>query len=209
MNRLFPSGHLVLPLLLTVCTTTLAQDPPWPDPVAQHVVPALTAGLTHGPMLGRPSANSVRVWVRTEKPMAFEIRYATELPLDAGSPSVKGRTEAARDNIGVVDLKALAPHQTYYYGVVLNGKLADTRVAFRDPWPSFRTLPDRSTNHDPANNPDGRFNLCFSVSVCASQDPKTSGENRKRHVRSPSQKSGISQLEPLGPANRAVAPSCV
>jgi len=174
MKRTLKNRYLVTALLVAGITT-LAQVPQWPDPVAEDVIPPLKLGLTQGPMLGRPSASSIRVWVRTEEPAEFEIRYATELPLDADSASVKGRTEAARDNTGIVDLTELAPYQTYYFGVVLKGQLADTRVAYRDPWPSFRTLPNRSTNHDPVNNPEGAFNLCFSVSICASQGPQSDG----------------------------------
>jgi alkaline phosphatase D len=48
-------------------------------------------------------------------------------------------------------------------------------VTHTDPWPSFRTLPDSTTTQDADNNPQGRFNLCFSVCVGGSQDPKRSG----------------------------------
>lgn len=162
-------------LTMLIGSGSEAQTPPWPDPVAEQVVPAPSVGLTQGPMLGRPAATSMRIWLRTAKPMEFEIRYAKQLPLDADSPSVKGRTRKAGDNIGIVDLESLEPNQTYYYGIVLNGKLADTRVVFQDHWPSFRTLPDQTTNHDPENNPEGLFNICFSAFACASQDPQTSG----------------------------------
>ena len=175
MNRLGMQTKLALGLIFADAAIGSAQEPAWPDPVAEHVVPALSAGLVHGPMLGRPAATSTRVWVRTEKPMDFQIRYARTLPLDAESPAVRSRTVAAADNTGVVDLTGLAPYSRYYYGVVLGGKLADTRVAATDPWPSFRTLPDASTTRDPANNPRGLFNVCFSICVGASQDPKQSG----------------------------------
>ena len=33
----------------------------WPDPVANEMVPYLTGQLTHGPMLGRPTATSMQV----------------------------------------------------------------------------------------------------------------------------------------------------
>ena len=94
--------HLTLGLVLATSlgfgtvSRIAAQPPAWPDPVAEHVVPALSTGLVHGPMLGRPAATSVRVWVRTEEPMGFEIRYATQLPLDAESPTIQGQTLAGQ-----------------------------------------------------------------------------------------------------------------
>jgi alkaline phosphatase D len=147
----------------------------WPDPIAEDVVPARSAGLTHGPMLGHPKAHSMRVWVRTEKAMEFRIRYATQLPLGPDSAAVTGKTVASADNTGVVELTELQPLTRYFYGVELDGKLADTRIVFTDPWPSFRTLPDASTAADAANNPKGLYNFAFSVSVGGSQDPKRSG----------------------------------
>ncbi|MFV1965620.1 MAG: alkaline phosphatase D family protein [Pirellulaceae bacterium] len=168
-------ARLALGIVSIATVHALSQNPPWPDPIAEQVVPAPSVGLVQGPMLGRPAATSVRLWVRTEEAMDFEIRYARQLPLNEDSPAVRGRTEASADNTGFVDLSGLAPYARYYYGVVLSGQLADTRVAHGDPWPRFRTLPDRSTTHDPVNNPKGLFNLSFSLCVGASQDPKRSG----------------------------------
>lgn len=144
----------------------------WPDPIVEDVLPALSAGLVQGPLLGRPAATSIRIWVRTEEAMKFEVRYGRQLPLDGDSPTIEGHTSASADNTGFVDLTGLTPFTRYYYGVVLNGRLADTRVAYTDPWPSFRTLPDSSTTRDPTNNPRGLFNLSFSLCVGASQHPK-------------------------------------
>jgi len=98
---------------LATATSNFAQAPGWPDPVAEHVVPALTAGLVQGPMLGRPAATSVRIWLRTEKAMEFQIRYATHLPLDDESPTVQGETVGSSDNTGVVDLQGLSPWTRY------------------------------------------------------------------------------------------------
>lgn len=147
----------------------------WPDPIANHVLPYQTSGLTHGPMLGRPGATSMRVWVRTRKPTAFRIVYDTKLPLDAKSPGVEGRTDAAHDNTGTVDLTGLKPATRYYYGVMIDGRLADTRMGFDRPWPFFRTLPDATSYVDAKHNPTGRFNVGFSIGCGGSQDPVLSG----------------------------------
>ena len=99
-------------ILATCCFSLcarLAGAEAWPDPVANDVLPYETAGLTHGPMLGRPTANSMRVWVRTAKPVKFEVVFDARLPLTEKSPGVTGETAAARDNTGVVDLTGLAP----------------------------------------------------------------------------------------------------
>ena len=165
----------VMTAMLLVSSESNAQTPGWPNPVAEQVMPYLSTGLLQGPMLGRPAATSIRVWIRTEEAMDFEIRYSTRLPLSAGRPSIKGKTFVDDDNTGFVDLKGLKPYTRYYYGVVLKRHLADTRVTHTDSWPSFRTLPDSSTTRDPVNNPDGLYNLSFSICVGASQDPKRSG----------------------------------
>ncbi len=162
-------------LLFLPAPNLRAQIDLWPDPVAGEVIPYRSAGMLQGPMLGRPDATSVRVWIRTEEAMAFEVRYAPQLPLDNKSRTVKGETLAADGNTGFVDVTGLTPFTRYYYAIVLKGQMADTRLTHTDAWPSFRTLPDSSTTLDPVNNPRGLFNLCFSICVGASQDPKRSG----------------------------------
>ena len=148
---------------------------PWPDPVANHVLPYQTSGLTHGPVLGRPTSTSMRVWIRTAEPSQFRVVFSTSLPLDDQSPGVGGRTVAEADNTGYADLAGLKPNTRYYYGVILDGRLADTRMDFDQPWPSFRTLPDADSYRDALNNPRGLFNFAFSIGCGGCQDPVTSG----------------------------------
>jgi phosphodiesterase/alkaline phosphatase D-like protein len=163
--------------LLVLCSASHAVErhADWPDPVAGEVLPYRTAGLTHGPVLGRPAATSATVWIRTRQPGEFKVVYDTHLPLSDASPQASGCTDADADNTGVVCLSDLQPSTRYYYGVLINDQLADLRLDFHDPWPSFRTLPDASCCADPANNPQQRFNLCFAIGHCASQDPFVSG----------------------------------
>ena len=117
----------------------------------------------------------VRIWIRTKEPTEFEVLYGTQLPLDSSSPKVAGRTEAAADNTGVVQLDGLQPDTRYYYAVRIGEHLADLRLDYHDRWPSFRTLPDASACTDPQHNPRGLFNYSFSIGCCASQDPVRSG----------------------------------
>ncbi|MHC4402684.1 MAG: alkaline phosphatase D family protein, partial [Planctomycetota bacterium] len=156
-------------------SVTAQNQSAWPDPVAADVLPYHTAGLTHGPVLGRPAATSMAVWVRTAGPVDFDVLYDTVIPLGEKSHRLSGRTAADRDNTGVVLLTGLEPQTRYYYGIEINGRLADTRLDFHDRWPSFRTLPNEASCPDAANNAEGRFNVCFAVGHCASQDPVQSG----------------------------------
>ncbi len=152
-----------------------AQNAPWPDPVANEVLPLLATGITHGPILGRPTSSSMRVWVRTLEEADIEVVYDTLLPLRDESPNVSGKSKPGRDMIAILDLADLAPDTRYFYGVRVNGIMADLRMDFHDDWPSFRTLPDATACADEANNPKGLFNVCFAVGHCASQNPFVSG----------------------------------
>ena len=142
----------------------------WPDPIAHEVVPYATAGLTHGPMLGAPTATSMRVWVRTKAPIAFRVLYGESLPLVPGeSREVAGQNDATADNTGWVEVTELEPATRYYYAIVTPAGLADIRPDVDDVWPSFRTLPDATTQADQLNNPDGRFDLKFGIGCCLRQ----------------------------------------
>ena len=152
-----------------------AQDTSWPDPVANDVLPYATAGLSHGPLLGRVTDRSVRVWVRTRTPIDFDVLYGTRLPLGKESDKVTGATTEAADSTGVVDLTRLDPNTRYYYAIRINGELPDLRQEITAPWPSFRTLPNETSFANPTENPDGLFNVTFAVGHCASQETDRSG----------------------------------
>jgi len=165
----------------------IAQSPrDWPDPVAHDVVPYEVSGLTHGPMLGQPSATSMRIWIRTTEPMRFQIVYDTRTPLTAESPAAQGNTRGRDDNIAFVTLEGLAPNTRYYYGVATDVGMVDTRMEFDRPWPSFRTLPDATSYVDPLNNPDGAFNFSFSIGCCQRQRFATEPDLTRMYANAPS-----------------------
>ncbi len=142
----------------------------WPDSVANDVLPYIQpsgAAVTHGPILGRPGADSVRIWVRTSEPMPFEIVCETELPLRSKEASFRGKTIAENDNTGFIDITGLKPDTKYYYGIVIKrgGKkyVVDTRMDMNSEWPNFKTLPDENSYRNPKYNPKGLFNVCFGT----------------------------------------------
>lgn len=175
--RLIPIASIgIIAAIVPLGARLLAQTRElWPDPAANHLVPYQTSGLTHGPMLGRPADTSVRVWVRTLRPTEFRVVCDARLPLSAESSGVAGRAAVENDNTGYVDLAGLESNTRYYYAVVIDGRLADTRMDFDHPWPSFRTLPDANTYRDELHNPRGLFNVSFSIGCGGCQDPVKSG----------------------------------
>lgn len=161
------SRCLSLLAFLLVTPFLEAQNQPWPDPVANHVVPYQSLGITHGPVLGQIGHDSIRVWIRTESPMDFAVAVSESLPFD-GAPETKGKTAESKDNTGWVTVKGLKPNTRYYYAVKLNNEIVDIRADLHDPWPSFQTLPDaKSFAHE--FNPEGKFNFSFSIGACQRQ----------------------------------------
>ena len=172
------SALLSFCILLTASGFASGQRVSWPDPIAQDVLPYDTSGLTHGPLLGDITSRSVRVWVRTRQPVDFRVRFAKTLPLSRDTRYVTARTSAEADSTGTALLRDLEPNTRYFYGIEIDGQLADLRPSTDQAWPSFITLPDARSCLDPENNPAGLFNVTFAIGHCASQQIDLSGTPR-------------------------------
>jgi len=119
--------------------------------------------LTHGPMLGKPTAHSMVVWGRTSDPGEFNVRYGMDAHrLD--QESQPGTTSLDHDNTGVVHLKDLKSDSRYHYQVWVNGRPHGLPG-------SFRTLPSADDTRNKEYNPDGLFNFRFEIGSCANQNP--------------------------------------
>lgn len=165
-NRMMKSIVLKIFLLLLMAggSLTQAQQADWPSLIANDVYPYEASGMSHGPMLGRPGSHSMRVWIRTTGPMEFKVICSESLPLDAGMDGQGGQTLKENDFTGFVDLTGLNADTKYYYGIVIDGRIADTRMDPTCAFPSFRTLPDEKSYRDEAYNPEGLFNFSFGTS---------------------------------------------
>jgi len=116
--------------------------------------------LSHGPMLGRPTANSMRVWGRTSGPASLAFRYGNSADkLDQRSAEVATKLE--NDCTGSVDLPGLEPGTRYHYQAVVDGKLSG-------PAGTFRTLPAADKTK---LNPEGLFNFRFEFACGNNQNP--------------------------------------
>ena len=97
-------GFLLLPV---VC---MSQDLTWPDPVANHVVPRQSTVVTHGPVLGDLTMDSVRVWLRADREVEFEVLIRPLGPPFSDADVHAGRTIKAKDFTGFVEVGDLRPN---------------------------------------------------------------------------------------------------
>ena len=139
--------------------------------------PELPVRCTHGPILGRPSATAMGVWVRTSSPTSFRVQYGLK-PDQLSSNSPLGTTALAADCTGWIHLRGLQADTRYFYQVVLvdpaTGKPVPDGGVPR-PGGSFRTLPDAEGHRHPQYNPRGLFNFRFESGSCSNQSEHSLG----------------------------------
>lgn len=139
MTRLFrTSVTLFFGLHFTFFTLALGQDG---EPTDTRV--------THGPMLGRPAANSMSLWLRTARPGRVVVFYGTDKN-DLSKTATLKSTSINRDNTGILTLTGLQPNTRYHY------RIADHQLSG-----SFRTLPRAADFKNAKGNPEGLFNFQF------------------------------------------------
>lgn len=119
--------------------------------------------VTHGPMLGKPTAHSMSIWARTDKTGEVRVFYGTEEDtLDQIAPPIQTKLED--DNTGFTTIEGLEPNTRYYY------RIEDHQLSG-----SFRTLPDPDQFRNPESNPEGLFN--FSFEFACGNNQKGSGDS--------------------------------
>lgn len=127
--------------------------------------------LTHGPMLGNPTAHSMSVWGRTSDPGEFTVHYGTD-PKNLDKVSKAAVTDIAHDNTGVAELRDLEGDTRYHYQIWVNERphgLPGT----------FLTLPSPDDTRNEEYNPNGLFNFRFQIGSCANQNPTHGGGHRE------------------------------
>ena len=117
--------------------------------------------LTHGPVLGRPGHDTMTIWVRSDRPGQFQVKYGVSADALKQSSEV-GRTSLAHDNTGTVTLEGLSPNTRYFYEV-------DTVPPSGARQASFRTFPRADDYRNESYNPDGLFNFSFEFGCCNNQ----------------------------------------
>ena len=156
---------LTAALLFVLQASLHGQDLTWPDPVANHVIPMQSTPVTHGPVLGDVTSDSVRIWLRADRQIAFQVLVRPHRPPFDDAAVTNATTVAENDFTGFAEVAGLKPNTTYAYAVRVGNEIIDSRDSIRDPWPTFRTLPDE-TSYVHEFNPQGRFNFSFSIGAC-------------------------------------------
>ena len=126
--------------------------------------------LTHGPMLGNPTAHSMSVWGRTSDPGKFLVKYGLQVNR-LNHTSEPATTRIGHDNTGVALLQNLKSDTRYHYQVWVNGRPHGLPGA-------FRTLPSADDTRHEKYNPQGLFNFRFQIGSCANQNPLHGGGHR-------------------------------
>lgn len=126
--------------------------------------------LTHGPMLGNPTAHSMSVWGRTSDPGKFLVKYGLQANR-LNYTSEPATTRIGHDNTGVALLRNLKSDTRYHYQVWVNGRPHGLPGA-------FRTLPSADDTRHQKYNPQGLFNFRFQIGSCANQNPLHGGGHR-------------------------------
>jgi len=117
--------------------------------------------ITHGPILGRPGATTMSIWVRTHRPGIIQV---IAKKVDGTSTQIIGeaKTILSKDNSGVVTLNNLEPDTRYQYQIKVKGKQDG-------PTGSFMTWANAALTQNAEYNPEGLFNFSFEFACGNSQ----------------------------------------
>ena len=119
--------------------------------------------ITHGPILGHITHNSVRIWGRTSKSGVFQVVY-NEVGSLSNPESLNVSTKIENDNTGWVTITNLKPDTKYTYHLKAGNSKSEEGA--------FKTLPDAANYIDKKHNPKGLFNFSFEFGSCSNQNPK-------------------------------------
>jgi alkaline phosphatase D len=151
-------------LALAFCAATAARsddEVTTPDFVDENMI-------THGPILGRVSADGIGVWARTLRPGEFTVLYGTD-PANLDQTAGPVTTTLEHDNTGWIHVQGLKPNTEYHYVLQIPESVGQTGRGG-----SFRTLPEASQFRHPQHNPRGLFNFSFEFACGNNQNPRHS-----------------------------------
>ena len=147
------SIFLAASALCTDAAQVILRPPVRPEPAGGWMAPpSERAYLRLAPMLGHISSTNALIWAHASAAARLSVRFSTRPDLSKGKV-FKGPLLGTNNGfMGHVALEGLAPETRYFYGVLLDGRLATLR-----PYPSFITAPPDGTS--------GRVRFAFTSCV--------------------------------------------
>ncbi|MCB9384853.1 MAG: alkaline phosphatase D family protein [Bryobacterales bacterium] len=155
-----------VPLCVILLLAGCSAPPPTEAPEAQPKVPEEAGGvsITHGPILGRLSSDSIGVWARTSRPAEVTVFYGKSASrLDYSRTFT---TQPAKDNTGWILLESLDSSSKYYYEITTGKNPTGVERLSGN----FHTLPSVEDVVSPDANPKGLFNLRFEFACGNNQN---------------------------------------
>jgi len=89
--------------------------------------------LLHGPMLGCVTDSSTRFWVRTADEVLVQFFVSSSDNMTPPIKSAIAKTSKDRDFTATLTVQDLKSDTTYYYQLLVNGKMEPERRSFRTP----------------------------------------------------------------------------
>ena len=121
--------------------------------------------ITHGPILGRVTSESIGIWARTSQPATVTVFYGKRA--SAVDTSKTFQTKAENDNTGWINIESLDSGEKYYYEIsTRNAPRGVEKLSGH-----FHTLPALQDVVSPDSNPDGLYNLRFEFACGNNQNP--------------------------------------
>ena len=103
-------------LLVMLSLSLACETPAQPANGLRDGLPT-TIRVTHGPMLGRPAADSMSLWFRTERPGPVKVLFGTDRNA-FDREAVLDTTDITRDNTGILKLDKLQANTRYYLSLI-------------------------------------------------------------------------------------------
>lgn len=85
---------------------------------------SISAGVTHGPVIGAVTDASCRVFVRTDSAVSVTVELSPTSTFLSIVSTATGTTDAARNNIATFSLNGLQPNTKYFVHFLINGNVS-------------------------------------------------------------------------------------
>jgi len=102
--------------------TKLYETDKYKELFTKHSIPVI-----HGPMLGHSGNDYFSVWLRTDVERTIKVQVSEDAQFSKIAAETEGKSEAVNDFTAVIKVSGLKPSTKYFYRLVSNGKIQETK----------------------------------------------------------------------------------